>query len=272
MINLNKQNQRGKSDEKAKVSEKHNRTVDNSLTRRKKKKVSGEHPRTGKRVYGIRGRARKFEDAKRVSEKSEKYSSTTRYIESSLGIKSYSELAPHLAKGVEKIMASLLHQKPDELIVTPEFVCKLHGGAFGELFPLWAGKYRDRDVTVGKHNPPPYFEIPVLMWQYCEDLEFRLSSIDSNPAVTEMLLETLSFAEGRLLTIHPFLDFNGRITRMLLFALLYRLDLPPVLLVPGEKNHAEKEEYLKALSEADMMNWQLLVEIWRKRFSKGKEK
>jgi len=272
MVKLSRQNQRGKTDEKAKCSEKHYRTVDNSFTRRKKKKVSGEHPRTGKRLHGIRGRTRKPEDAERVSEESEEYTSTTRYIESSLGIKSYSELAPHLAKGVEKVMASLLHQNPDEVIVNSEFICKLHREAFSELFPSWAGKYRDRNVTVGKHNPPPYFEIPVLMRQYCEDLESRLSSIGSNPAVTEILLETLSFAEGRLLSIHPFLDFNGRITRMLLFALLYRLDLPPVLLVPDEKDHTEKEEYLKALSEADMMNWQLLVEIWRKRFSKGKEK
>ena len=122
MINLNKQNQRGKSDEKAKVSEKHNRTVDNSLTRRKEKKVSGEHSRSGKRLHGIRGRTRKPEDAERVSEESEEYSSTTRYIESSLGIKSYSELAPHLAKGVERVMASLLEQHPEELKITPEFI------------------------------------------------------------------------------------------------------------------------------------------------------
>jgi fido (protein-threonine AMPylation protein) len=41
-------------------------------------------------------------------------------------------------------MAHLLNQKPDDLKVTPEFICSLHKNAFGELFPSWAGRYRDR--------------------------------------------------------------------------------------------------------------------------------
>jgi CRISPR-associated endonuclease/helicase Cas3 len=81
--------------------------------------------------------------------------------------------------------------------------------------------------------------------------------------VSNVLLEALAFAEGRFLTIHPFYDFNGRVARMLLFALLYRLELPPVQLVPDD---AQKPGYLAALSEADTCNWQPLVEIWRRRF------
>jgi len=72
-------------------------------------------------------------------------------------------LAPYFAKVVERVMAQLLHLKPEELKVTPEFICDLHKEAFGELFPLWAGKYRDRNVTVSDHTPPSYFEVAVLM-------------------------------------------------------------------------------------------------------------
>src|SRR5476649_2468486 len=43
---------------------------------------------------------------------------------------------------------------------------------------------------------------------------------------------TLAVAEGRLLSVHPFRDFNGRVTRLFLRELLRRLDLPPVDLVP----------------------------------------
>lgn len=80
-----------------------------------------------------------------------------------------------------------------------------------------------------------------------------------------MLTEALAFAEGRLLSIHPFRDFNGRVTRMLLFSLLYRFDLPPVKLIPDEKDSAGTNEYLSALTEADRMNWQPLIMVWRKR-------
>ncbi|MGH8524836.1 MAG: hypothetical protein ACREXY_11645, partial [Gammaproteobacteria bacterium] len=38
-------------------------------------------------------------------------------------------------------------------------------------------------------------------------------------------LEALAFAEGRLLSIHPFLDFNGRATRVWLREVIRRL--PP---------------------------------------------
>lgn len=253
------------SDEKTK---KHSRRVANKAhSGGKKEALSGKHSKAGARVDGLRRRARKLEDAERVSEYSEEYSSTTRFIESSLGIKSYAELAPHLAKGVERVMASLLTRETSDLKITPEFVRSLHKDAFGELFPSWAGSYRDRNVIVGKHTAPPYYEVPLHMHQYCEDVEFRLLSPGSRPQINDVLIETLAFAEGRFLSIHPFLDFNGRVARMLLFALLYRLDLPPVELAPDEKG---KAAYLKALSEADRFNWEPLGVIWRKRFGLNK--
>ena len=49
-------------------------------------------------------------------------------------------------------MAEIIDCKPTELTVTPDLICKLHKDAFGELFPSWAGRYRDRDVVVGKYN------------------------------------------------------------------------------------------------------------------------
>lgn len=230
------------------------------------KALPGKHPRSGTRLNGVRRRARKPQDAERVSEGSEDYSSTTRFIESSLGIKSFKEIAPYLAQGVERVMASLLVLSPDKLRITPDFIRKLHKDSFAELFPLWAGQYRDRDVTVGKHVPPPHYEVPVLVRQYCDDLDARLASLGPTPPVTDVLLEALAFAEGRFLYIHPFYDFNGRVARMLLFALLYRLELPPVRLVPED---TQKTDYLSALSESDKRHWQPLIEIWRERLGAG---
>ncbi len=96
-------------------------------------------------------------------------------------------------------------------------------------------------------------------------IEFRLSSLAANPPAPARLIEAFAFAEGRLLSIHPFRDFNGRVTRMLLFSLLCRFDMPPVKLVPDEQDSSETDEYLNALTEADRMDWQPLTEIWRKR-------
>jgi CRISPR-associated endonuclease/helicase Cas3 len=103
------------------------------------------------------------------------------------------------------------------------------------------------------------------MRSYCDDLEYRLSPVYAQDPVPDALIEALAFAEGRLLSIHPFRDFNGRVTRMLLFALLRRFDLPPVQLVPDEEEKTETQAYLDALSEADRMNWHPLITIWRNR-------
>ena len=270
MVNFNQDNQKGKTNEKEKNSKKYGGALENDPNAgRKKKKVSGKHSRTGKFLYGLRRRKGKPENVERVSEDTtEEYSSTTRFLESSLGIKSYAELAPYLAKGVERVMAEIIDCKPTELIITPELICKLHKDAFGGLFPSWAGRYRDRDVVVGKYNPPHYFEVPVLIKQYCEDLEYRLSLVGPKPPLSDILLETLAFAEGRFLNIHPFLDFNGRVARMLLFTLLYRLNLPPVQLVPDEKDRQGRTEYLAALSSADNLDLQPLISVWKRRLDK----
>ena len=116
---------------------------------------------------------------------------------------------------------------------------------------------------VGTHTPPQFFVVPQLMHQYAADLEVRLQSCGESD---NLLLEALAFAEGRLLSIHPFADFNGRVTRVFLSLLLIRLDLPAALLLPSE---AEKANYLLALRAADQLDWAPLMEIWRERLSKG---
>jgi len=127
--------------------------------------------------------------------------------------------------------------------------------------PQLAG-WRKSNVTVGEHVPPDFFRVPVLVREYCLDAQARLASGGSTE--NETLLETLAFAEGRLLFIHPFADFNGRVTRVWLREILRRLDLPPVQLAPDEK--PARDEYLAALRAADRGDWRPLTEAWRKRF------
>jgi len=55
---------------------------------------------------------------------------------------------------------------------------------------------------------------------------------------------------------------------MLLFTLLYRLNLPPVQLVPDEKDRQGRTEYLAALSSADNLDLQPLISVWKRRLDK----
>ena len=103
------------------------------------------------------------------------------------------------------------------------------------------------------------------MRNYVQDLSARLDHLP--PAPDDRWLETLAFAEGRLLSIHPFTDFNGRVTRVFVDWLTRRLDLPDVDPTPDEGPATQR--YLAALRAADRNDWQPLMVIWRERFEQG---
>jgi len=93
--------QKREDDEKKKRSHnQRNVLADAPDAGRTEKALPRKHPRPGTRLNGVRKRARKPQDAERVSEESEEYSSTTRFIESSLGIKSYTELLKNIKERV----------------------------------------------------------------------------------------------------------------------------------------------------------------------------
>ena len=132
------------------------------------------------------------------------------------------------------------------------------------LVPDWAGKWRLNQVVVGTHTPPPSHEVPILMRQYADDLSTRLAHVSESK---NQLLETLAYAEGRFLSIHPFSDFNGRVARLLLCELLVRLDLPDVELF-STPDSEDEQIYLKALRAADRLDWTALIDVWKRRFER----
>ncbi|MGH8512692.1 MAG: hypothetical protein ACREV8_01830 [Gammaproteobacteria bacterium] len=69
-----------------------------------------------------------------------------------------------------------------------------------------------------------------------------------------------------MLSIHPFEDFNGRLTRAFLAEILHRLDLPAM--DPTPEAGQDTERYRQALKAADRADWGPLVTVWRERFEK----
>ena len=183
----------------------------------------------------------------------------TRFVETTRGILSYSQLAPLLAERVLTVQADIEDGIFAAQSLDGSLLLDLHRGICGDLTPDWAGRFRRGEVKVGQHSPPTPHQVPMLIREYFADLNARLTPLPAD----SLLIEALAFAEGRLLSIHPFPDFNGRVTRLLLAELLRRLDLPPVELAPTDE--AATAQYLAALRAADELNWQPLIEFWKKR-------
>jgi len=187
----------------------------------------------------------------------------TRYLQTRLGTLSYLELAPHLALAAQGVESQIEAGVFDEQPLDDNLVIDLHRRLCNELTPQLVG-WRREAVQVGTHRPPEPFRVPMLMREYTLDLAARLAA--SSSPIDDRLLEALAFAEGRLLSIHPFADFNGRATRLFLRLLLRRLDLPDVDLVPDPEH---PETYFEALRAGDQRDWRPLAELWRQRFTQG---
>jgi fido (protein-threonine AMPylation protein) len=185
---------------------------------------------------------------------------STRYFDTAEGRLSYADLAERLAIPLVAIHDEILQNRPDQIIITPEWLCVRHKRLAGHLFPDWAGRFRDVNVQVGAHTPPPFYEVPIHTRQFCEDLSVRLHHVTGN---LHELANFLAWVDWRCQWIHPFRDFNGRIGRVLSAALLYRLGLPHVQVAPTDPE--ARQEYLSALHAADGGNNVLLSDVWHRR-------
>ncbi len=113
------------------------------------------------------------------------------------------------------------------------------------------GSYRKQPVKVGKLTPPPANKIEALI----ADLEKFINNDKSLPALIKAGLAHVQFE-----TIHPFLDGNGRIGRLLIvLMLLEEKVIHAPILYPStyfKKHHAKYYQKLDAVrAEGDFEGW-----------------
>ena len=223
---------------------------------------TGESAAQGGAQHGFRGRAGGSSDA---GSRTRPPDSATRYVDTTLGVLSYAELAPHLARRVEQTQYEIRQGELDGHSLVEGLFLDLHQRICGELTPAFAGRWRSQEVVVGEHHPPLPHLVALAMREYVLDLQARINALPSE--ADEQLLEILAFAEGRLLSIHPFTNFNGRTTRVFIDWLTRRLELPDVDPTPDEG--VATDQYLAALRAADQRNWRPLMVIWSERLQQG---
>ncbi len=178
----------------------------------------------------------------------------TRELATAAGSLTYTQVSERLAAKVADCLDELLDAEPEDIAITPDWLRELHRRIAGELFPDWAGRFRSTDVQVGTHFPPPAHALAVHVRDFCLDLEERLRHL----AGAESIADLLAWVDWRFQWIHPFKDFNGRVGRILLVALAYKLGLPPMDPAAVE----DKEGYFAALRGADAGDPEPLRAIW----------
>jgi len=126
----------------------------------------------------------------------------------------------------------------------PETLLTVENPDTGERVPVVPGEMRQRGVAVGRHVPPPAADLPEFMHRF-ED------AYDSERLTKTRRAIAAAAAHHRLLWIHPFMDGNGRVTRLMSHAMLLDLGLGSALWSVSRGLARRADEYKRLLMAAD---------------------
>ena len=144
----------------------------------------------------------------------------------------------------------------DDLVTNKEQLSEwkiknIHGLILKEIDNENAGKYRTENVVISgaKHIPPKHYEINTLMQKLIA--EYQKDWQDYHPIVRATLLH------GEFVKIHPFIDGNGRTSRLLLNFELMKSGYTPIII-----KNKERAKYYDAIDLAHTtMNYGPFVKL-----------
>jgi cell filamentation protein len=160
------------------------------------------------------------------------------------------------AKGIAAAELFVFELDSETEISTP-LLLEIHKIAFTELYD-WAGTWRTTTVTVGQLTPPDPSKVLQLMYQFIDNLNFKIR----NAVTVQEHIECLIFAHYEFIRIHPFNNGNGRTGRILMNIVALKFGYKPLELYYREGD--SRKTYIDAMKFADNGNFQPLTTLIRK--------
>lgn len=160
---------------------------------------------------------------------------------------------------VEEAVTRELAHSSETLVTTADFLRRLHRDLYrdvpeserivrsptGRELTVVPGELRADEVTIGNHRAPPFASLPALLDRFHE--VYR-------PEAHGHVEHVIAFAAShhRLAWIHPFLDGNGRVTRLMTTCYAHRIGLSASGLWSVARGFARyRKEYYATLAAAD---------------------
>jgi Fic family protein len=114
----------------------------------------------------------------------------------------------------------------------------------GERVPVVPGQLRTRTVAVGRHVAPAPEDLPAFMGRFEE-------AYNATRQTKSRQVIAVAAAHHRFLWIHPFLDGNGRVARLMSHALLLDIGIGSALWSVSRGLARDSGEYKRLLMAAD---------------------
>lgn len=143
------------------------------------------------------------------------------------------------AKAIDFIK-NLSSQKKSHTQINEEDINNIHKIILTGIIDEWAGRYRETEVFIKGSNVelPQPSKVPYLMSEF---LHWLSTQNDTNP------IQVAADAHFKLVSIHPFIDGNGRTARLLMNLILI-IDGYPMAIIRNE----DRVQYLDSLEEAQL--------------------
>jgi len=122
-------------------------------------------------------------------------------------------------------------------------ILEIHRRVIGYTDPSEAGMFRRTQVFVGDHIPPAANHIDQLMRRF-------LLWLNSNEALVMHPVRLAALAHYKLVYIHPFVDGNGRTSRLLMNLILMQHGFPPVII--RKQDRLQYYQYLVTANGGDV--------------------
>lgn len=126
--------------------------------------------------------------------------------------------------------------------ITLNDILEVHKRVLGHVDPIEGGEFRRTQVYVGGHIPPGPGDLSILMNRFEQWL-------NSEHALSMHPIRYAALAHYKLVHIHPFIDGNGRTSRLLMNTILMRSGYPPVI-IPKQQRH-KYYDFLQLANEGD---------------------
>jgi Fic family protein len=134
--------------------------------------------------------------------------------------------------------------------ITVEHLLKMHQIVLKGIEKEFSGRYRPGQVRILGANfvPPNALKIPQLMEDFV-----RWAKENAGYA---NIIEYAATLHYRFVWIHPFVDGNGRVARLLMNLILIRAGYPPTIIL-----NSDRKKYYNALTRADRGEFQTFFKV-----------
>ena len=168
------------------------------------------------------------------------------------------EKLPFIATAASRLVSVFVKQNKNKYILGHGDLKDWHRALFERVVPVpyYAGNYRSKDLAfpcldTGIHvagvRGAEASEVPKLMAAFSRQISEHMITTDrfvdaeSNPLIKlQAVVQLAAFASGSVIQIHPFLNGNGRIARLLANFILnrYGYRMPFYIARPGTADYA----------------------------------